>query len=62
MRQVLGADLSAFEIMWPEFYAFATQVRKLSPLTATDNFYLLVESEDNAENHHAFANSSQKMS
>ena len=54
MRKTLGADLSAFEIMWPEFYAFASQVRPIKPLPVKDNFYLLVEQECTTEIHHVF--------
>ena len=54
MRQTLGADLSAFDIMGPEFYASASQVRQIKPLPVKDNFYLLVEQECTNENPHLF--------
>jgi FAD/FMN-containing dehydrogenase len=44
-RKYLGADLAAFEVMWPEFYALATEVAGLrAPLRHGHHAYVLVES------------------
>jgi len=47
----LAGTLSAFEVMWPEFYSFATQGRgESSPLRDAHAFYLLVESQGSDQN------------
>jgi FAD/FMN-containing dehydrogenase len=44
-RKSLGADLAAFEVMWPEFYSLATEVAGLrAPLRHGYEAYVLVES------------------
>lgn len=44
-RKCLGADLAAFEVMWPEFYRLATEVAGLrAPLRHGHAVYVLVES------------------
>jgi FAD/FMN-containing dehydrogenase len=44
-RKRLGADLAAFEVMWPEFYRLATEVAGLrAPLRQGYEAYVLVES------------------
>jgi FAD/FMN-containing dehydrogenase len=44
-KQRLGADLAAFEVMWPEFYRLATVVGGLrAPLAPGHGAYVLVES------------------
>jgi FAD/FMN-containing dehydrogenase len=44
-KRRLGADLAAFEVMWPEFYRLATDVGGLRPPLATgQGVYVLVES------------------
>jgi FAD/FMN-containing dehydrogenase len=44
-RKCLGADLAAFEVMWPEFYRLATEVAGLrAPLRPGYGAYVLVES------------------
>jgi FAD/FMN-containing dehydrogenase len=44
-KRWLGADLAAFEVMWPEFYRLATDVGGLrAPLEAGQGAYVLVES------------------
>jgi FAD/FMN-containing dehydrogenase len=43
-RKSLGADLAAFEVMWPEFYSLATEVAGLrAPLRHGYGAYVLVE-------------------
>jgi FAD/FMN-containing dehydrogenase len=44
-KRRLGADLAAFEVMWPEFYRLATDVGGLrAPLPGGHGVYILVES------------------
>jgi FAD/FMN-containing dehydrogenase len=44
-KRRLGADLAAFEVMWPEFYRLATDVGGLrAPLAGGHGMYVLVES------------------
>jgi FAD/FMN-containing dehydrogenase len=44
-KKRLGADLAAFEVMWPEFYRLATEVAGLrAPLRQGYEAYVLVES------------------
>jgi FAD/FMN-containing dehydrogenase len=44
-KRRLGADLAAFEVMWPEFYRLATDVGGLrAPLAGGQGAYVLVES------------------
>ena len=50
-RQSLGPMLSAFEVMWPDYWEIAT--RKVAgvrdPLTAAHPFYVLVEAQGNKD-------------
>jgi FAD/FMN-containing dehydrogenase len=44
-KERLGADLSAYEVMWHEFYDFATTaLRRRAPVAHGHSFYVLVES------------------
>jgi len=49
VRKDLGGQLSAFEVMWPDFYAFINtgldraQPGRAAPLAPADRFYALVE-------------------
>ncbi len=49
VRGALGGQLSAFEVMWPDFYAFinsgldSASPGRMAPLPPADRFYVLVE-------------------
>jgi FAD/FMN-containing dehydrogenase len=40
----LASSLSAFEVMWPDFYGFAVERTGRAPLPTTHGIYLLIES------------------
>ena len=42
-KERLGGMLSAYELMWPSFYAFAAAVRQRAPIPPSERFHLLVE-------------------
>jgi FAD/FMN-containing dehydrogenase len=45
MDRALGGSLSAFEVMWPEFYALVTSPPARPPVPQGHAFYVLIESQ-----------------
>lgn len=45
MDRALGGSLSAFEVMWPEFYALVTGPQAQPPVPQGHAFYVLIESQ-----------------